>query len=207
MKKIKDTYNTIDTIVNKNNRNSLIISCTSILAVVIMGVFTYKMSQQDLLAVDKDGDIVSLSRTSANEEFRIEADNHVRLFYDRFFSYDKTNYKDKVELGLHLGGNSVKRLYETYNSKNWYASVVNNDMVIESKVIGKIQFEKIDNGYRFYSKGEQIIKRGELTQRRQLDIKGVVEKSSQGRIEFINPHGMKIENLVITNNNIILENE
>ena len=110
----------------------------------------YLVSKNNVMAVDKDGDIVSLTRTTEAEIMNIEADNHVRLFYDRFFSYNKSNYKQQVELGLHLAGISGKRLYETYSDKDWYSNVVNNDLLIQSKVMEDIEFLYYNGQLYFY---------------------------------------------------------
>ena len=36
---------------------------------------------------------------------------------------------------------------------------------------------------------------------RHLDLRGRIHKSTNGRIKKLNPHGMIIDNIVITNNN------
>jgi hypothetical protein len=151
--------------------------------------------------VDKDGDIVSLTRTTEAEVMTIEADNHVRLFYDRFFSYNKSNYKDQVELGLHLSGLSGKRLYETYTDKDWYSNVVNNDLLVQSKVLEEIEFLYENGHLYFYSKGLQKISRGDIVEYRHLDLRAKIVRNNKGRLKKLNPHGMIIDNIVITNNN------
>ena len=59
-----------------------------------------------------------------------------------------------------------------------------------------------DNGQLyFYSKGIQKISRGDIVEYRHLDLRGRIHKSTNGRIKKLNPHGMIIDNIVITNNN------
>ena len=191
----------------KNRRMTLILSGIALLVILVMGVLVYLISQQDMLAVDKDGDIVSLMRTSADDQFKIEADNHLRLFYSRFFTYEKSTYKNQVQLGLQLGDNSVKSLYETYVSNDWYKIVVNNDLDIESYVVGEIQFERVSDGLRFFCKGRMKITRAHIVEYRHLDLSGTIRRSAQGRVKFKNPHGMKIHGLVLRKNNTIQDGE
>lgn len=201
MEKIIRSYNSIDRVLDKNRKVTLFIVGMSFATCLIMGVLIYKVSKNNIMAVDKDGDIVSLTRTTESEMLTIEADNHVRLFYDRFFSYNKSNYKNQVELGLHLAGISGKRLYETYADKDWYSNVVNNDLLVQSKVIGEIEFLNENGQLYFYSKGLQKISRGEIVEYRHLDLRAKIARNNKGRIKKINPHGMIIDNIVITNNN------
>ncbi|WP_291960206.1 hypothetical protein [Maribacter sp.] len=200
MEKIIKSYNSIDKVLEKNRKVTLFIISMSFLTCIIMGVLIYRVSKNNVMAVDKDGDIVSLTRTTEAEMLTIEADNHVRLFYDRFFSYNKSNYKQQVELGLHLAGISGKRLYETYNQKQWYSNVVNNDLLIQSKVLGDIEFSYDNGQLYFYSKGLQKISRGEIVEYRHLDLRAKIVKNNNGRIRKLNPHGMIIDNIVILDN-------
>lgn len=200
MEKIIKSYNSIDKVLDKNRKVTLFIISMSFLTCIIMGVLIYRVSKNNVMAVDKDGDIVSLTRTTEAEMLTIEADNHVRLFYDRFFSYNKSNYKQQVELGLHLAGISGKRLYETYKEKQWYSNVVNNDLLIQSKVLGDIEFSYDNGQLYFYSKGLQKISRGQIVEYRHLDLRAKIVKNNNGRIRKLNPHGMIIDNIVILNN-------
>jgi hypothetical protein len=201
MEKIIKSYNSIDRVLDKNRKVTLFIISMSFATCLIMGFLIYQVSKNNVMAVDKDGDIVSLTRTTEAEVMTIEADNHVRLFYDRFFSYNKSNYKDQVELGLHLSGLSGKRLYETYTDKDWYSNVVNNDLLVQSKVLEEIEFLYENGHLYFYSKGLQKISRGDIVEYRHLDLRAKIVRNNKGRLKKLNPHGMIIDNIVITNNN------
>lgn len=199
---IKSKYNTIDKVIEGSVKKSNIISVFSIVAVVVMAVLLYLNNQKGAYVLDNQGDIAFGSKVNENDLFLIEVDNHLRLFYARFFNYDKSNYKEQLELGLYLGGASVKRLYETLEAKGWYSQMVNHDL-ISTAYIEDIQTKVVSNNVaEFYVKGVQIIKRGDLEEKRHLDIKGIVEKSPNGRVKFKNPHGMLIDNLVVQDNTV-----
>lgn len=199
---IKSKYNTIDKVIEGSVKKSNIISVFSVTAVIIMAILLYMNNQKGAYILDNQGDIAFGSKVNENDLFLIEVDNHLRLFYARFFNYDKSNYKEQLELGLYLGGVSVKRLYETLEAKGWYSQMVNHDL-ISTAYIEDIQAKVISNGVaEFYVKGIQIIKRGDLEEKRHLDIRGVVKKSPNGRVKFKNPHGMIIDNLVVQDNTV-----
>lgn len=199
---IKSKYNTIDKVIEGSVKKSNIISVFSVTAVIIMAILLYMNNQRGAYILDNQGDIAFGSKVNENDLFLIEVDNHLRLFYARFFNYDKSNYKEQLELGLYLGGVSVKRLYETLEAKGWYSQMVNHDL-ISTAYIEDIQAKVVSNGVaEFYVKGIQIIKRGDLEEKRHLDIRGVVKKSPNGRVKFKNPHGMIIDNLVVQDNTV-----
>ncbi len=199
---IKSKYNTIDKVIEGSVKKSNIISVFSVTAVIIMAILLYMNNQKGAYILDNQGDIAFGSKVNENDLFLIEVDNHLRLFYARFFNYDKSNYKEQLELGLYLGGVSVKRLYETLEAKGWYSQMVNHDL-ISTAYIEDIQTKVVSNGVaEFYVKGVQIIKRGDLEEKRHLDIRGVVKKSPNGRVKFKNPHGMIIDNLVVQDNTV-----
>ncbi len=200
MEKIKKTYNTIEKVLDKNRRITMITVFSSAIVTLIMGCLIYQTSKHNLLAVDKDGDIVSLTRATESELMIVEAENHIRLFYDRFFNYNKSNYKERVESALHLTGKSGKRLYETYRLKNWYNNVINNDLILTTKIVKDVQFHYSKGKLTFKVYAVQRISAGNIAEYRHLDIRGRIIKASNGRIRKLNPHGMLIENIVITNN-------
>lgn len=199
MEKIKQNYNSINKIVNGYRSFALIISTISFVLATFLAIMIYQVSQNKILVVDGQGDILSASKTSEEAVFQIEADNHIRLFYSRYFSYDKTNYKQRVESGLSLAGKSAITLYETLKLKGWYDKIINNDLMIESYV-QNIKFYNQDGQLYFQSKGFQKVIRGNVTELRNLDLKGSISKNSSGRVLEINPHGMIIDNISIIDN-------
>lgn len=199
MEKIKQNYNSINKIVNGYRSFALIISTISFVLATFLAIMIYQVSQNKILVVDGQGDILSASKTTEEAVFQIEADNHIRLFYSRYFSYDKTNYKQRVESGLSLAGKSAITLYETLKLKGWYDKIINNDLMIESYV-QNIKFYNQDGQLYFQSKGFQKVIRGNVTELRNLDLKGSISKNSSGRVLEINPHGMIIDNISIIDN-------
>jgi len=204
MNKIKDNYSSISKIVNGYRAFSVFVSVCSFVTVIILGILIYTVSQNKIMVVDGEGDILFASKTTESSVFKIEADNHIRLFYSRFFSYDKTNYKNRVEAGLSLSGKSALNLYETLNIKGWYDKVINNDLIIEAYV-QNIQFfeDKKNTVLSFNAKGFQKVIRGSFVEVRNLDIKGTISKHPSGRVMEINPHGLIIDNIVVLDNSEI----
>lgn len=202
MEGIKKDYNSINKLVNGYRSFALIVFLVSIITSFFLAGLIYQVSQNGIMVVDGQGDILYASKSSESEVFQIEADNHIRLFYSRFFSYDKETFKKQTELGLFLAGKSALNLYETYKSKGWYDNVVTNDLVISSYV-QKIQFSSINNETHFIAVGFQKITRGNYVENRNLNIKGTIDKKNSGRKMETNPHGLEIDNIVIIDNNTI----
>jgi len=201
MEKIKGAYNRIDKTLLRFRNLALVISICSLLIALVLGILIVSVSNNNMLLIDKDGDIASAVKINENDYFFIEADNHVRLFYGRFFTYNRDNYKQQIELGLNLCGSSAKRLYETFKEKGWFDAVVNNDYTIESIVLGDVQFQQVSaNSILFLAEGIQTISKDGLKQIRKLNIKGKIVKDQ--RIKIKNPHGLKITDLVIVNNDL-----
>lgn len=206
MEKIKNNYNSINKVVNGYRSFALIVVIISLLLTLFLGAMIFIVSQNKIMVVDGQGDILSASKSSEEGVFQIEADNHIRLFYSRFFSYDKNNYKQRVESGLSLAGKSSITLYETLKIKGWFDKIVNNDLMIESYV-QTIKFFNQDGQLKFESKGFQKVIRGDFTEIRNLDLKGTVGKNSSGRVMEINPHGLIIDNISIIDNSVINSNK
>lgn len=203
MEKVINAYNSIDKSLSKFRNLTLIICISAIVACCFMAYLLYQQSSKDMWAVDKQGDIVSLTKINSNEAFKIEADNMIRMFYSRFFTYDKSNYRQQIELGLFLGGESVKRLYETYSANNWFNTIINNDIIVVSTV-KDIQLEVTGNNTAmFVAKGEQELIRHNIKEVRSLNIKGTIYAHPNGRVVQKNPHGLQIDNIVILENKVI----
>jgi hypothetical protein len=202
MEQLKNNYNSISKVVNGYRSFALIVVSSSLVLVLFLCFMIYQVSNNKILVVDGQGDILSASKSSEEAVFKIEADNHIRLFYSRFFSYDKTNYKQRVELGLALSGKSAITLYETLKAKGWYDKIINNDLMIESYV-QTIQFYQQDGKDFFQTKGFQKVIRGDITELRNLDLKGSVSKNSSGRVMETNPHGLIINDIAILDNSVV----
>jgi hypothetical protein len=202
MEQIKNNYNSINKVVNGYRSFALIVVTSSLVLVLFLCFMIYQVSNNKLLVVDGQGDILSASKSSEDAVFKIEADNHIRLFYARFFSYDKTNYKQRVELGLALSGKSAITLYETLKAKGWYDKIINNDLMIESYA-QTIQFYQQDGKDYFQTKGFQKVIRGDITELRNLDLKGSISKNSSGRVLETNPHGLIIDDIAILDNSVV----
>jgi hypothetical protein len=200
---LKKHYNSIYKVMNSYRFFALLIIVGNLCVSCFFGYILYNVTQNNIMVVDGQGDILSASKTSEDNLLKIESDNHIRLFYSRFFSYDKLNYKKRTEQGLHLVGKSGVNLYETYKIKGWFDVVVNNDLIIESNV-QTIKFSNFENKILFETTGFQKIKRGDnIAETRNLNIKGSISIHPNGRQIETNPHGLIIEDLVVINNSVV----
>lgn len=202
MEKLKEKYNSIDKALSKFRNLALVAIIGSLIVAIFLGIAIVYVSSNNMLVIDKEGDIVSAIKVDDDDYFFIEADNHIRLFYSRFFTYDRSNYKSQVELGINLCGSSGRRLYETYTDKGWFDVVVNNDYKINSMVVGEIEMKQNSgNAIEFMAKGIQVVSKEGLEQKRNLHLRGRITKDR--RVKILNPHGLIINDIVITNNDVI----
>lgn len=209
MENLKKDYKTISMLVNGYRMFALLAFFCAIGISIFFGIMIYNVSNNNIMVVDGQGDILSASKTTETEMLSIEADNHIRLFYATYFTYDKLNYKKNIEKALFLSGKSALQLYETLQEKSWFDIVVNNDLKIESYAQDiKIEVDPNVSGLlHFKAIGFQKVNRGDQIETRHLDIKGTIQKSPSGRILISNPHGLLLDNLAITNNEIFAQNQ
>lgn len=204
LNKIVNAYGSIYSTFDRNINTTKTISIGAFLFAAFMGVLMYKNNQKNMYAVDNQGDIVSMYKINSADAFKVEADNTIRMFYARFFTYDKSNWRQQTEKGLFLGGASVKTLFETYSANNWYNAVVNNDLIVSSSV-DKIDMEVVGNQQAYFiAYGKQVINRYGLQEVRNLTIKGLISAHPNGRVAEKNPHGLIIDNIVIVDNKVIM---
>lgn len=207
MEHLKQKYNRIDNAINKFRwLTSFIVLGSLVLCGVVSFLYFSGIQQAGarIYVLDKNGDIASAVESTEEQTVAIEADNHIRMFYGTFFSYDRNNYKEQVNAGLNLVGESGKRLYETYVNKGWYNSIVNNNLVIKSECPSdSITIRTNTYPYMFTAKGTQMVRRYNVVQLRNLHIEGYLGRVS--RKKGINPHGLQIDRLVVIDNSVIKE--
>ena len=202
--KIINAYSSIYRTFDRNVNTNKTVVIGAFILIAFMAFLMYENNQKNMYAVDDQGDIVSMYKINSADAFKIEADNTIRMFYARFFTYDKSNWRQQTERGLFLGGASVKTLYETYLASNWYNAVVNNDLIVSSSV-DKIEMQVVGNQKaNFIAFGKQTISRYGLQEVRNLTIKGLIFAHPNGRVAQKNPHGLIIDNLVIVDNKVIM---
>ena len=200
MEKTKNKIISIDKAVNNSKKMvyfALIIAIVSILGNLIFGYYVFSKTSNNIYVLDKDGNIGSAEKQDLSSQLEAEADNHLKMFYSTFFSYDVVNVEENVKKGVELGGESVKELWRMYSVENWYNRVKQSNLIVNSRVDSTF-FDFKYEPYRARVYGTQTITNGSVSENRTLNIDCVIKKV--GRVKEINPHGMLIDKITITSN-------
>lgn len=197
--KLKQYFQTQDVSNNKLRKFaflSIVVSSVTVLISVIGMIYFYHLSSVNTYVLDKDGNIASAFKEDLSGQKEVEIDNHIKMIYGSFFTYNASNYKKQVEKGLNLMGEQGRLLYQTYSQNNWYNMVVQNSLDVTG-VVDSIKINSAVKPYQFESYGRQFIKRFNVVEVRALNTRGVIYDVS--RVKEKNPHGLRAE-LNITDN-------
>ena len=129
-----------------------------------------------------------------------EYQNHVKLFYSLFFSYDENNYKDHIEDALYLIGDSGQALYALYQDNHLYDQILQNNLIVEAHVDSIcIDMDKLPRQGVVYAR--QFIKNTahNASQTTIQNMHASFSLQDVGRSSK-NPHGVKLDNFSIFNN-------
>lgn len=203
MEKIKKQVMGVDKAIIKSV-NFLRISIFSSLLVVLICLgfclYIYENEAGKIFVLDGQGDISSASLKDKKTQLEAEAHNHLNMFYNSFFSFDVVNIEENTEKGLELGGNDVRRLWETYKKKNFYNNVRQNNLIVKS-YIDSTFFDLESKPIRALVYGKQEIRSGEYVQMRNLELDCILLEV--GRVKDKNPHGFLIEKINIRDNKVL----
>ncbi len=192
----------IDTVLIKAQRLTLLALIIALLSVVIAigySFYIYNQTSNKVFVMDDGGDINPATKTDRFSQLAAEGDNHIRMFYSTFFSYDPANIESQVAKGIELGGEDVKNLWKVYNQKNWYNKVKQANIIIEA-VVDSTFFDFKNTPYRAKVYGRQIRRSGNEYSTYSLNM--TCDLISVSRVKMKNPHGLLIDNIILENEKI-----
>lgn len=202
MKEINKKLFSIDNVLSKAT-NIIIISLSiaflSVVLTVSYSFYIYNQTSNKVFVLDGDGDINPATKSNRENQLSAEADNHLRMFYATFFSYDPNNIETQITKGLELGGEDVKTLWKVYTKKNWYNKVKQANIIIES-VVDSTFFDFSKSPFRAKVYGRQIRKSGNEQSTYSLNM--TCDMIQVSRVKLKNPHGLLIDNIIIQNEKI-----
>lgn len=125
-----------------------------------------------------------------------EVRNHVRMFHDSFWTFDKDNYEENIQSVLPLGGKSIRKIYNDLLKTGYFDKMTTQSLSQKLK-IKKIRIKPRAKGSNFNRVrlfGLLVVKRSD---QRRVSIKSrfianfnVVESVRTDD----NPHGLLIKN-------------
>jgi len=200
MKKIKEKIYSTDKAINHSKNFvyfALFITFFTALLNILYSYYIFNQTSSNIYVIDDGGNISSAMKEDVKTRLEAEADNHLKMFYATFFTYDVTNVNENIKQGLELGGESVKELWKMYLNNNWYDRVKQTNLTVKSTVDSTF-FDFNSKPYRARAYGHQIITNGVVTEKRNLNLDCILR--TVGRIKGKNPHGLLIDKIVITAN-------
>lgn len=178
---------------------ALIIALISVLSAIGYSFYIYSQTSNKVFVLDDHGEINPATKTDRFSQLAAESDNHIRMFYGTFFSYDPANIESQVTKGIELGGEDVKNLWKVYKQKNWYNKVKQANIIVEA-VVDSTFFDFKSKPYRAKVYGRQIRRSGEDESIYSLNM--TCDLISVSRVKQKNPHGLLIDNIILQNEKI-----
>ncbi len=177
----------------------LIVPLVVLIALIAM-VKIYMTSTNSIYTLTQDG-VSVFKRTRVQENREVEAKRHIHLFYNRFVDQDPNaeSIEKSLESAYHLGGDVIKDLAEFYYESGWFNKIIRENLIIRHELKSEdITVDMSTYPYKVIAKGTQVLKRYTNEQKRTFYIKCTIYDLKERTDE--NPHGMWIEDLLVTDN-------
>lgn len=177
----------------------IVLCCICMFSLAGALIYVYQTASNNIYVVDKGGAIVSAFKKDLQGEKKAEIDNHVRMIYNIFFTYDPNNVKSQTTKALPLMGEQGRLLNQTFINSGWYDNAIQNNLISEA-FVDSIKIDVNREPYQFQSFGKQKIRRFNKIEIRALNLSGSLVNVS--RVIEKNPHGLQA-NFKITDNRTI----
>jgi hypothetical protein len=148
-------------------------------------------SKRQIYVMDYAGNIFFGQVERMNLSHRVaEYKDHVRDFYNLWYSFDQNTFYDNTDRALWLIGERGKELKEEYEMQKVYENVFEKNMIVNVEVLN-IDIDVNQRPMVGIIEGIQTIRRGMGEIRRNLVVEFSIT-DAQGRSEK-NPHGAVIK--------------
>lgn len=148
-------------------------------------------TKKQIYIMDYAGNIFfgQVERMNISHRFA-EYKDHVRDFYNLWYSFDQNTYYDNTDRALWLIGEKGKDLADEYEAQKVYENVFEKNLIVTVEVLD-IRLNPDTRPVSGIIEGIQTIRRGTGEVRRNLNIEFTI-MDAQGRSDQ-NPHGAVIE--------------
>jgi hypothetical protein len=157
----------------------------------------YKSS---IYVMDRTGKVTAATLQEISPRVRgYEYEAFIKMFYRTWYAFDENSYADNIKEGLNVLGQCRNKLLDSYEEQEIYIKIVENSLVLTVQV-DSIKLGKDQNPVKGIIYGKQYVNRGEYISKRHLNCYFEINDVERSRD---NPHGAKIEDWQIINNEII----
>jgi len=171
--------------------------------VVVFFIMNKKIMEvrDSVVVLDRSGAVIGTERLAASETRVFEYENHVRTFYSLWYAFDDGTFNSNIERALHLVGESGRDLLDVYVRQDVERNILERSLIF-SVTIKDIRIDMSTNPVTGYIAGEQEIRRNRGSIKRNLVCSFILYDVDRTRE---NPHGCKVDNWRIINDQIINE--
>lgn len=193
--KIMEEFNNIEKNIRRNN--IFVMAMTLLVGVIIISyaIFVYQTAKyfrnQGIGIELASGSVMTLKSLPMAEQKLIEIKSHMRQFYSSFYSFDQYNMEQQLNAGLWLGGESLRKLYDSYKNDDWYNNIIQYN-IFQSATIHEYMVDADKYPYQVKVKGILTLRKEKEIQRFQLNGSCTLENVTRDFPK--NPHGLFIRN-------------
>jgi hypothetical protein len=150
--------------------------------------------------MDKSAAIAVADRSKIDMEGRMyEYEDHVKIFYTKWYSFDQSTFESNINTALYLIGDRGKQLLDDYKESEVHKNLVQLNMEVDVRIT-RVLVDMNNWPKQGIIEGVQTIKRSMGQVSRNMYCRFTLYDVSRSRE---NPHGVLIENWEIYNNSTV----
>lgn len=158
---------------------------------------------KNMLVIDTKGQLYDATTTNSSDARIFEYENHIKMFYTYWYSFDENTFKEHIEKGLYLIGEKGKELLNEYVDLGVERSLSEKNLRYDVQITD-ISIDMNTVPASGYIEGIQTGRRAKGLGSRKLCVKFTLYDVARSRT---NIHGCKIDNWEIYESSIINENK
>ena len=153
-----------------------------------------------IYVMDRTGKVTVANIQEVSPRVRgYEYEAFIKAFYRTWYAFDENSYEDNIKEGLNVLGNCRNKMLDSYEEQEIYIKIVENSLILSVQV-DSIKLGNDVNPVKGIIYGRQYVTRGEYMSKRYLSCYFEIKDVERSRE---NPHGARIEDWQIINNEII----
>lgn len=172
--------------------SSVLLALLVVIGALVFAYQTYVFNLNHAFTLDKEGSVLPLQWVERNRVIEVEIKDHLKNFFETYYSYDANNLESQRELGLWLiSGEDGKKLEQYYRETGWFEDVKRYNIIQQTKIDPEsIVIQGRDEPFSFQAQAILTVERGQS--------KNVYNLICAGYISFVspnfpvNPHGLLI---------------
>lgn len=183
----------------------IIVGCLLLCGFVLYKSYQLSAATQSKVYILANGKALEAFAADRAANIAVEANDHVRLFHEYFFTLDPDDesIQQSTAKALYLADASAKKQYENLKENGFYAGLIAGN-ISQQLHMDSVTVNTDQHPYYFHCRGVQTITRATSITYRSLVTEGFLRNVTRSEN---NSHGFLIERWrILENNNIKTEN-